>query len=153
MKNQALLPLIITIIVMSSNRHDDDVQDIEYGFRDTRRRTTYEYRRSSSLTPRQIMERKEYTSWIYYFFDRSLEYLHLMVYLQAIFIRLRLFIRQWEGEMGENVGRAVNQARDMMMCVQDKFDELDVLAVCFMALAEIAYLHVEDLTVFICRRT
>ena len=51
--------------------------------------------------------------------------------------------------MSENVGRAVNQARNMMIRVQDKFDEIDVLVVCFMALAEIAYIHVEDLTVFI----
>ena len=55
--------------------------------------------------------------------------------------------------MGESVGRAVEEARVMMSRAQAKFDELEVLVACVMALAEIAYLHVEDLTVFIRRRT
>ncbi len=55
--------------------------------------------------------------------------------------------------MGENVGRAVEEAREMMTRVQAIVNELEVLVACLMALAEIAYLHVEDLTVFICRRT
>jgi hypothetical protein len=41
----------------------------------------------------------------------------------------------------------------MISLAQAKFDELEVLVACVMALAEIAYLHVEDLTVFIRRRT
>ena len=44
-------------------------QDVEYCFRNVHRRTTYEHRGSSSLTPRQTMEHKDFTSWIYYFFD------------------------------------------------------------------------------------
>ena len=55
--------------------------------------------------------------------------------------------------MGESVERAVEEARVMMSRAQAKFDELEVLVACVMALAKIAYLHVEDLTVFIRRRT
>lgn len=128
-------------------------RDVEYGLRDVRRRTTYEHRGSSSLTPGQTMERKDFTSWIYYFFDRALEYLMGMVQIQSEFTRLRLFVRQREEIMGESVGRAVEEARVMMSRAQAKFDELEVLVACVMALAEIAYLHVEDLTVFIRRRT
>ena len=76
-----------------------------------------------------------------------------MVQIQSNFIRLRLFVRQWEKIMGESVKRAVEEARVMMSCAQAKFDELEVLVACVMALAKIAYLHVEDLTVFIRRRT
>jgi hypothetical protein len=36
---------------------DDEVQ---YGYRRSRRRTSYEYRGSSSLTPTQIMEQETY---------------------------------------------------------------------------------------------
>jgi hypothetical protein len=128
-------------------------RDVEYGLRDVRRRTTYEHRGSSSLTPGQTMEREDFTSWIYYFFDRALEYLMGMVQIQSEFTRLRLFVRHWEEIMGESVGRAVEEARVMMSRAQAKFDELEVLVACGMALAEIAYLHVEDLTVFIHRRT
>jgi hypothetical protein len=76
---------------MSSNpeREANDAQDIEYGFRDSRRGVSYEHRGSSSLTPRQLMEREIYTSWIYYLFDRALEHLQLMVYFQSTFTRLR----------------------------------------------------------------
>ena len=55
--------------------------------------------------------------------------------------------------MGESVGRAVEEARVMMSRAQAKFDELEVRIACAMALDEIAYLHIEDLTVFIRRRT
>jgi len=69
------------------------------------------------------------------------------------FTRLRLFVCQWEEIMGESVGRAVEEARVMISRAQAKFDELEVRIACAMALGEIAYLHIEDLTVFICRRT
>ena len=98
------------------------------------------------------MERGDHISMIYYLFDCALDYLQSMVYFQAIFTRLHLFARRLEGMMGENVARAAENAREMMTSIQAKFDEMEVLLACIMALAEIAYLHVEDLTVFIRRR-
>jgi hypothetical protein len=84
-------------------------RDVEYGLRDVHRRTTYEHMGSSSLTPGQTMERKDFTSWIYHFFDRALEYLMGMVQIQSEFTWLRLFVRHWEEIMGESVGRAVKK--------------------------------------------
>jgi hypothetical protein len=55
----------------------------------------YEHRGSSSLTPGQTMLREDFTAWIYYFFDRALEYLMGMVQIQSEFTRLRLFVCQW----------------------------------------------------------
>jgi hypothetical protein len=98
------------------------------------------------------MEREGYTWWIYYFFDCALDYLQSMVYLQAMNTRLRLFVRQWDEVIGENVGVAVREAREMMKRIQRIFDELELLVACLMSLAEISYLQVEDLTVFIRRR-
>ena len=54
--------------------------------------------------------------------------------------------------MGENVARAAENAREVMTSIEAKFDEMEVLLAYIMALAEIAYIHVEDLTVFIRRR-
>ena len=136
----------------SNQQGDNGSQDVEYGFRDTHRRTSYEHRGSSSLTPRLIMEREDHISMIYYLFDRALDYLQSMVYFQAMFTWLRLFVRRLEGMMGENVARAAKNAREMMTSIQAKFDEMEVLLACIMALAKIAYLYVEDLTAFICRR-
>ena len=98
------------------------------------------------------MERVDHISMIYYLFDCALDYLQSMVYFQAIFTRLHLFARRLEGMMGENVARAAENAREMMTSIQAKFDEMEVLLACIMALAKIAYLYVEDLTAFICRR-
>jgi hypothetical protein len=81
-------------------------------------------------------------------FDRALDYLQSMVYFQAIFTWLRLFVRRLEGMMGENLARAAENAREMMTSIQAKFDEMEVLLACIMVLAEIAYLYVENLTVF-----
>ena len=41
--------------------------------------------------------------------------------------------------MGENVARAAENAREMMTSIQAKFDEMEVLLACIMALAKIAY--------------
>ena len=137
---------------MSSNpEHEaNDAQDIEYGLRDACRRVSYEHRGSSSLTPRQFMEREIYMSWIYYLFDTVLEPLQSMVYFQSTFTRLRLFVHHHSGRI--DVGRAVEEAIGMMTRVQSTVDELQVMVNCLMALAEIAYLHVEDLTIFIRKR-
>ena len=123
----------------SNQQGDNGSQDVEYGFQDTCRRTSYEHRGSSSLTPRQIKEHGDHISMIYYLFDRALDYLQSMVYFQAMFTWLRLFVRRLEGMMGENVARAAKNAREMMTSIQAKFDEMEVLLACIMALAEIAY--------------
>ena len=75
--------------MMDDEGEDNQVQEVEYGFQDARRRTTYEHRGSSSLTPRQFMEREGYTWWLYYFFDHALDYLQAMAYFQAVNTRLR----------------------------------------------------------------
>ena len=85
------------------------------------------------------MEREGYTWWIYYFFDCALDYLQSMVYLQAMNTRLRLFVRQWDEVIGENVGVAVREAQEMMKRIQRIFDELELLVACLMSLAEISY--------------
>ncbi len=45
-------------------KNDDDIEEgdanIQYGYRKSWRRTSYEYRGSSSLTPAQIMEQETY---------------------------------------------------------------------------------------------
>ncbi len=41
------------------NQENDD-DEVQYGYRRSRRRTSYEYRGSSSLTPAQIMEQETY---------------------------------------------------------------------------------------------
>ncbi len=40
--------------------HEDDDAEIQYGYRRSRRKTSYEYWGSSSLTPAQIMEQETY---------------------------------------------------------------------------------------------
>jgi hypothetical protein len=48
---------------------------------------------------------------------------------------------------------AVEEAREMVKHIQSIFGELELLVACLVSLAEISYLHVKDLTVFIRRRS
>ena len=128
----------------------NNAQNIQISLRGTRRSVSYEYRGSSSLTPGQIMEREGYTAWIYYLFDHILDHQQVMVYFQSTYDRLRSFVHDHSGRL--DLGRLVAEAREMMTSVEASYEELKVTVNCYMGLAEIAFLYVEDLSVFIRRR-
>ena len=128
----------------------NNAQNIQIGLRGTRRSVSYEYRGSSSLTPGQIMEQEGYTAWIYYLFDHILDHQQVMVYFQSTYDGLRSFVHDHSGRL--DLGRLVAEAREMMTSVEASYEELKVTVNCYMGLAEIAFLYVEDLSVFIRRR-
>ena len=62
----------------------EDVRDqgnIEYGLYRSRRNTTYEHRGSSSLSPRQFMERDMLRRCVILAFNRAMEYLLTLTFL------------------------------------------------------------------------
>ena len=69
----------------SSNSEDDE---LEYGYRDSRQRTSYEQRGSSSLTPAQIMEQESYYDYAMMAFERSMYFLRIIVLHHAVFTSL-----------------------------------------------------------------
>jgi hypothetical protein len=123
-----------------------DQGNIEYGFYRSCRNTTYEHRGSSSLSPRQFMERDMLRRCVILAFNRAMEYLLTLTFLRAIVIRLRLACR----ELGAT--RAAFYARQGIERIRKIVDQLVFLNMWIMAIAEMAYLYVEDLTVFARRR-
>lgn len=117
-------------------------RDIEYGLYQSRRNTTYEHRGSSSLSPRQFMERDMLSRCVTLAFNRAMEYLLTLTFLRAIVIRLRLAC----SELGAS--RAAFYARQGIERIHKIVDQLVFLNMWIMAIAEMAHLYVEDLTVF-----
>ncbi len=81
-----------------NTEHDDaddkDDADIQYGYRRSRRRTLYEYRGSSSLTPTQIMEQETYYRYAEVAVQRVTYILQLILLHQALYVSLRASIRR-----------------------------------------------------------
>ena len=133
-------------------RRLDDSDELEYGYRRSRRRTSYENRGSSSLTPAQIMEQETYYRYAEEAFDRVVFILHLVLLHQASYVALRLLVGRWSGVSVANVASVVKTARAKMKRMLDAVHHLLFVLRWIRALGEIALLHAEDLTVFIRRR-
>jgi hypothetical protein len=134
-------------------RRLDDSDELEYGYRRSRRRTSYENRGSSSLTPAQIMEQETYYRYAEEAVERVVFILHLVLLHQASYVALRSLVRRWSGVSAANVARSVVEtARAKMKRMLDAVHHLLFVLRWIRALGEIALLHAEDLTVFIPRR-
>ena len=133
-------------------RRLDDSDELEYGYRRSRRRTSYENRGSSSLTPAQIMEQETYYRYAEEAVERVVFILHLVLLHQASYVALRSLVGQWCGVSVANVASVVETARVKMKQMLDAVHHLLFVLRWIQALGEIALLHAEDLTVFICSR-
>ena len=75
--------------------HDDDEEELQYGIRQSRRATSFEYRDSSSLTPAQIMEQEVYYEAAEDALERGMHIAHLLVLLFCTYIHLSSTVTQW----------------------------------------------------------
>jgi hypothetical protein len=126
---------------------DDKVQ---YGYRRSRRRTSYEYRGSSSLTPAQIMEQETYYRYAEVVVWRVSYLLQLILLHQASYVSLRATIGRWSGIAG--MAEAIVSAWEKMQKIMNAVTRLFFIARWIRAHGEIALLYAEDLTAFIRRR-
>ena len=90
-------------------RRLDDSDELEYGYRRSRRRTSYENRGSSSLTPAQIMEQETYYRYAEEAVERVVFILHLILLHQASYVALRSLVGRWSGVSAANVASVVRQ--------------------------------------------
>jgi hypothetical protein len=96
-------------------RHDHDSDaEIEYGYRRSRRRTSYEHRGSSSLTPAQIMEQETYYRYAEVAIQRVAYILQLIHLHQASYVSLRSMIGRWNVASAVSVVSAIKWAREKM---------------------------------------
>ncbi len=71
---------------------DDDSKELQYGWRSTRRRTSYEHRGTSSLAPAQVMDQQTHYGYAWVSLMQALHVLQLVLLLLANFIRLRWYV-------------------------------------------------------------
>ena len=131
--------------------HDSDAE-IEYGYRRSRRRTLYEHRGSSSLTPAQIMEQETYYRYAEVAIERVAYILQLILLHQASYVSLRSMIGRWNVASAVSVVSAIEWAREKMQQIIDAVNRLFFLARWIRGHGEIALLYAEDLATFIRRR-
>ncbi len=160
---KTLLTGIITMDVKRESENDDAVDGelnpidqengddkVQYGYRCSRRRTSYEYQGSSSLTPAQIMEQETYYRYAEVVVQRVSYLLQLILLHQASYISLHATIGRWSGIAG--MAKAIVSAREKMQKIMNAVTPLFFIARWICAHGEIALLYAEDLTVLICRR-
>jgi len=130
---------------------NDDIEDIEYGIRQSRRNTSFHYRDSSSLTPAQFMEQEMY----YHFAAEVLEH---SVHIGHI-IGLSVSIYHWYNAivgrlhtLRDGVSDSIAAARRKLQLIKNAIDKLSFTLSWITSYGELAYLYAEDLAVFIRRR-
>ena len=128
--------------------NDDD--EVQHGYRHSRRQTSYEYWGSSSLTPAQIMEQETYYRYAEVVVQRVSYLLQLILLHQASYVSLCATIGQWSGIA--RMAKAIVSAQEKMQKIMNVVTRLFFIARWIRAHGEIALLYAEDLTVFICRR-
>ena len=98
------------------------------------------------------MEQETYYRYAEEAVERVVFILHLVLLHQASYVALRSLVGQWCGVSVANVASVVETARVKMKQMLDAVHHLLFVLRWIQALGEIALLHAEDLTVFICSR-
>ena len=121
----------------------------EYGYRRSRRRTSYEYRGSSSISPANIMEQETYYRYAEVAVQRISYILQLILLHRASYVSICLMIGRWSGTGSVIMASAVASARQKMRKILKSVDGMLLMVRWIRAHGEIALLYAEDLTVFI----
>ena len=140
----------MTNINNNDERGEDDEDDIQYGYRRSRRRTWYKYRGSSSLTPAQMMEKETHYRYAEVAVQHVTYILQLILFHQASYVSLCASITRWSGIA--SMARAVAIAREKVEKTMAAVNRLLLLVRWIQAHNEVALLYAEDLTVFVFRR-
>jgi DDE superfamily endonuclease len=119
---------------------DDGSDELQFGWRSTRRRTAYEHRGSSSLTPAQVMDQQTHYGYAWMSLMQGIYVLQLILHHLAIYLRLR-----WLGNFTSSI-------RAKMLGIKDLVEKLLFFSRWILAHGEIALLFAEDLSVYVRRR-
>jgi hypothetical protein len=130
--------------------HENGDDDVQYGYRRSRRQTSCEYWGSSLLTPAQIMEQETYYRYAEVAVQHVSYILQLILLHQVSYVTIRATIGRWSGIAG--MAEAIESAWEKMQKIMNAVNRMFFIARWICAHGEIALLYAEDLTVFICRR-
>jgi hypothetical protein len=128
---------------------DDDSKELQYGWQSTRRRTAYEHRGTSSLTPAQVMDQQTHYGYAWVSLMQALQVLQLVLLLLASFICLRWYV---DGVDDSIANFTYCMIWSKMQSIKD-YVERHLFNLCWiLAHGEIALLYAEDLSIYVCRR-
>jgi hypothetical protein len=106
--------------------HEDDYAEIQDGYRRSWRRTLYEYRGCSLLTPAQIMEQETYYRCAVVTVQCVTYILQLVLLHQASYVTLRATIRRWSGI--DSMASAIAFAREKMIKIMNAVNRIFFVA-------------------------
>ena len=107
------------------NRDEEeaDLSDIQYGFRRSRRDTSYEYRDSSSLSPLQLMDRELHYQIAEDIMVQCVLLLQMMIIIRNAHNRLRTLVGTWQRNVETNMADAVAAAQAKIRHLKEMFDK------------------------------
>jgi hypothetical protein len=71
---------------------EESFNNLQYGWRNTRRRMSYKHRRTSSLTPAQIMDQQTYYRYAWTSLAQGMHIFHLVLLHLASYFHLQWFL-------------------------------------------------------------
>jgi hypothetical protein len=89
---------------------DDSGKELQYGLRNTQRRTAYKHRGTSSLTPAQVMDQQTHYGYAWLSFLQALQVFQLVLLLLASFSCLRWYV--------DGVGNSISILTTNMICLK-----------------------------------
>lgn len=137
--------------LLGGNNIIDEVDDIEFGERRSRRNTSIQYRDSSSLTPLQFMERDVYYHYAIMSLLRAIDVATLASILSVIYNNYKRIVSYWD-RISNGLNSSISAVRAKMNNIKNQLERLLLLISWIRSHGEIALLYAEDLTVYIRRR-
>jgi hypothetical protein len=120
---------------------EESFNNLQYGWRNTHRRTSYEHRRTSSLTPAQIMDQQTYYGYAWTSLAQGMHIFLLVLLHLASYLCLRWFLDRVGDSTGYYSTSIWTKVESIKVCV----DKLLFLMRWILAHGEIALLQAEDL--------
>lgn len=137
--------------LLGGNNIIDEVDDIEFGERRSRRNTSIQYRDSSSLTPLQFMERDVYYHYAIMSLLRAIDVATIASILSVIYNNYKRIVSYWD-RISNGLNSSISAVRAKMNNIKNQLERLLLLISWIRSHGEIALLYAEDLTVYIRRR-
>jgi hypothetical protein len=124
---------------------EESFDNLQYSWRNTRQRRSYEHRRTSSLTPAQIKDQQTNYGYAWTSLAQGMHIFHLVILHLASYLRLRWFLDR----VGNSTGYYSTSIRTKMESIKVCVDKLLFLMHWILTHGEIALLQAEDLSIYI----
>jgi DDE superfamily endonuclease len=137
---------------MEGGIDDDEEEELEYGYRDTRNRTSHQHRVSSSLTPAQIMEQENMYDHLTIAHNMGMYGLQLLILINERCRHLLFIISEYSSVGGAVVARYIESIQAHIQHLNYSRDIIFLVIWWIIGFGELALLRFEDLSIYVRRR-